>query len=81
MRDSLIKLLNSHADFNFTIIRNGEKIGEAQCIPVDNTNYLHVIGKSTEIIVGDCLVDKNGRKITITESKRIKSIQRIYYSE
>lgn len=81
MRDSLTKLLNSRAELNFTIIRDNEEIGEAQCIPVEQTNYLHVIRTDSEIIVGDCLVDKNGKKITIIESKRISGIQRIYYSD
>ena len=71
------KILNSAPQFNFRVERNNKIIGKMQGLPIENTNYIHVI----DIEIEDCLINKLNQKFTVIKTEIIdKKILRIYFS-
>lgn len=75
------KILNSAPQFNFIVERNNKMIGKMQGLPIENTNYIHVITSNIDIEIEDCLINKLNQKFTVIKTEIIdKKILRIYFS-
>ncbi|MBE6847774.1 MAG: hypothetical protein E7503_06560 [Ruminococcus sp.] len=75
------KIIGNMPDANFTIERNGEKIGTLQAIPINGQKYIHVIDENPDVSIGDYLIARSGRTLHINRIEKIDSVLRVHFSE
>ena len=68
------KILNSAPQFNFRVERNNKIIGKMQGLPIENTNYIHVITSNIDIEIEDCLINKLNQKFTVIKTEIIDKV-------
>ena len=81
-KSSIKKIMVNTPEFNFSIKRDNKLIGKMQGIPVNNSDYLHVISTTVDIEKGDHLTNNLNQNFTVIKTEIVNGIiLRIYFSK